>query len=84
MECFKCGETGHMSRECPNQANRQGGGGDRTCFNCNQPGHQSRECPEPRKPRQPKTEMDTGFNNDSAPSNSGGWGASDNAWGAPV
>lgn len=59
--CFKCNETGHMARECPNDTGRGGGrgggddrrggggrgGGDNACFNCKEVGHMSRECPKP-------------------------------------
>ncbi|XP_076946999.1 protein RNA-directed DNA methylation 3 [Bidens hawaiensis] len=41
--CFKCGEAGHMSRECPQGGGSSGGG--RNCFKCGESGHMSRECP---------------------------------------
>ncbi|XP_052069001.1 ATP-dependent RNA helicase DDX4-like isoform X3 [Mytilus californianus] len=43
--CFKCNESGHMARECPNA--EQGGGGGRSgnCFKCNESGHMARDCP---------------------------------------
>ncbi|PSS25995.1 Glycine-rich protein [Actinidia chinensis var. chinensis] len=36
--CFKCGEVGHMARDC-----YQGGGGG--CYNCGEDVHFARECP---------------------------------------
>ena len=52
--CFKCGEPGHMSRECPKGGGGRGGpgggrGGSSGCFNCGQSGHISRECREPKR-----------------------------------
>lgn len=38
QNCFKCGKTGHMSRDC--QANSS------VCFKCNQPRQRIAECPE--------------------------------------
>ena len=40
--CFKCGEEGHMSRECTKAG---AGGGGKGCFKCGEEGHMSRECP---------------------------------------
>ncbi|XP_069126306.1 ATP-dependent RNA helicase DDX4-like isoform X16 [Argopecten irradians] len=47
--CFKCGEQGHMSRECPKGGGGGGGSGDRGCFKCGEQGHFSRECPNSEK-----------------------------------
>ncbi|XP_015786368.1 probable ATP-dependent RNA helicase vasa-like [Tetranychus urticae] len=43
--CFKCGEDGHMSRECPTGGGSSRGGGGKGCFKCGEDGHMSRECP---------------------------------------
>ncbi|KAL8600994.1 hypothetical protein ACOMHN_030651 [Nucella lapillus] len=42
--CFKCGESGHMSRECPQGGGRSDGQGQ-GCRKCGQDGHFARDCP---------------------------------------
>ena len=46
MACFKCGEVGHMSKDCPRSTGGMGGAGNgNACFKCGESGHFSRDCP---------------------------------------
>ncbi|XP_039049095.1 glycine-rich protein 2-like [Hibiscus syriacus] len=39
--CFKCGESGHLARDCGQGG---GGGGGLACYNCGGSGHFARDC----------------------------------------
>ena len=41
--CYKCGEFGHMARNCGSGGDTRAGGGD-GCFKCGEDGHFAREC----------------------------------------
>eukprot|EP00933_Yihiella_yeosuensis_P042098 TRINITY_DN36602_c0_g1_i1.p1 TRINITY_DN36602_c0_g1~~TRINITY_DN36602_c0_g1_i1.p1 ORF type:complete len:235 (-),score=46.78 TRINITY_DN36602_c0_g1_i1:56-679(-) len=60
QECYNCGGSGHISRECPEMRRGKGRGEDKAraseaeCFNCGRLGHFSRDCPEPHESRKGK------------------------------
>ena len=47
VQCYVCGETGHMSYDCPKSKGK--GKSNAGCWNCGQVGHQQWACPYPPK-----------------------------------
>ena len=75
--CFKCGKTGHSSRNCPQSRSASPGGkgkggkdpdkpkdGKKFCTNCGKKGHSTKEC---RKPKGSVRSMDEGESTEPEP-----------------
>ena len=45
--CYKCGEPGHIARDCPHPPNKGQPKGKGKCYNCGEAGHIARNCPYP-------------------------------------
>jgi hypothetical protein len=43
--CFECGETGHLSYNCPRKGGKGGKKGALHCYNCGETSHTSKQCP---------------------------------------
>ncbi|OAL74022.1 hypothetical protein A7D00_2051 [Trichophyton violaceum] len=75
--CYRCGMTGHISRECPSSGSGDnnysgsysGGSGGQECYKCGQVGHIARNCSQ-----QGGSGYGGGYGNSGSGSYSGGYG----------
>ena len=49
--CYKCGQRGHLAKQCPKKKKQKDEKGKRSikCFNCQENGHIAKNCPKPKK-----------------------------------